>query len=70
MPKEYSSQNFIYKRTLREIAKKPNNYMHRVRSFLVVQTKIVIGLTIFIVGKTAVGHKMNYDFRVVTVMES
>ena len=39
--------------TLRETAKRPNNYTHKVRSFLVAQTKIAIGSIIFIVGKAA-----------------
>ena len=38
-----------------------NNYTHRVRSFLVAQTKIAIGSTIFIVGKTAFHPTLFYS---------
>ena len=47
--------------TLREIAKSPNNNPHRVRSFLVAQTTIAIGSTIFIVGKTAFHPTLFYS---------
>ena len=43
----------IYDRSyiaLKEIAKSPNDYTHRVRSFFVAQTKIAIGSTIFMIG--------------------